>query len=434
MIAAAARLTLILLAADAAADAEWDFGKEMNKQLSRGTEGKLKINFEFRSRYEYRGNNSFRDSDLSYDLLRTRVGVTYNPARWLRLSAMGQDGRVPLYGSRAPNNLRDTMDLQESYFELFPDVKKGFGFTGGRQMLNFGEARLVGSPQWGNLARTWDGARLYYRTPKARIEFLFLSPVKVRTDDFNDPVFGDRIWGMYNTFPDVFGKNLVDVYVLRHGQNRPGGFAGAGRLEVNTFGGRLAGPLAHGFKYSLEGALQTGEIGTAAHRAGAWFSGISRRIEVGQKKPLDLSVEYKFASGSDDPQGARVSTFDQMYPANHDKFGHQDLFGWRNIHNIRSLETMGVTRSFALNFMYGANWLASTRDAVYNGAGRSIVRSAAGTAGRFVGQELDVFATVKVSGLTFGAGYGYFFKGEFVRNTTPGMNPNFAYIFQSYSF
>ncbi len=419
----------------------WDFGARAGDSISSQTERVLKLSFEQRGRYETRSGQAFgRDPDLSTGLYRTRLGLTVTPASWIKFSAMVQDARAPWYGPGAPNTVRDQADLQESYFELFPDSKRGFGMAAGRRMVNYGEARLIGSPQWSNLSRTFDHARVYYRLPKGQLEFLVVSPVKIRIGEFNRPALGDRIWGMYNTFPDVFPVGLVDVYVLRHDQNRPGGFTGGrtadgtDRVRVTTFGGRMAGPVAMGVKFSLEGAVQTGEVGSAKHRAGAWFSGLSRRWKV-HGKSLDVSGEYKYASGTSDPANPnRVSTFDQLYPANHDKFGHQDLFGWRNIHNLRSVESLSVTKSVSLNFMYNNSWLASARDGLYSGQGKSIARSAAGTAGRHIGQETDVFCTWKYKHLQFGAGYGYLFKGEFIRKTTPGVNPSYAYVFHTYSF
>ena len=72
-------------------------------------------------------------------------------------------------------------------------------------------------------------------------------------------------------------------------------------------------------------------------------------------------------------------------------------------------------------------------DGLYNGAGRQIVRSATGTAGRHVGQEADVFGTYKHGHFTLGAGYGHFFSGEFIRNATNGIGPTYLYIFHTYS-
>ena len=151
--------------------------------------------------------------------------------------------------------------------------------------------------------------------------------------------------------------------------------------------------------------------------------------------PLDVTAEYKYASGTRNPADAkRSSTFDQLYPANHDKFGHEDLFGWQNIHNARSLASLAVTKSLTLNLMCADSWLASARDALYSGQGRSIARSATGAAGRHVGQETDLFLTYRRNHFMWGAGYGHFFPGTFVRNTTPGVSPVYAYVFHTYSF
>jgi hypothetical protein len=146
-------------------------------------------------------------------------------------------------------------------------------------------------------------------------------------------------------------------------------------------------------------------------------------------------AEYKYASGTKDPSNTlKTSTFDQLYAANHDKFGHADLFGWRNLHNVRSLASYGLLKNVAVNFQYDNYWLASARDSLYNGSGKAIVRSAAGTAGRHVGQETDIFATYKYNCMTWGSGYGYLFAGQFVKKTTPGVSPTYAYVFQTYTF
>jgi hypothetical protein len=419
---------------------QWDLGSRLAEVMAAETGSRVTISVEQRARYEDRTGTTFgKDPDIETGLVRTRFGMTFLPVKWLKFSGMVQDSRAPWYGAGAPNTVRDEADLHEAYVELFPGAK-GFGMTAGRMMLNYGEARLIGSPQRGNLSRTYDHARAYYRFRGARFEMLYVSPVKVRIGEFNQPVLGDHVFGTYNSFPNFYKKNLLEVYPLRHDQNRPGGFtsgnrvAGTDRLRVNTFGGRLAGPAPLSSKYSLEGAVQTGMVGPARQRAAAWFSSLTRRWTVAGK-PLDISAEYKFASGSDDPADTSKSgTFDQLYAANHDKFGHEDLFGWRNLHNARTLAVLGITKSFALNFMYDSYWVASLRDGIYNGSGKLIARSAKGTAGRHVGQEADIFGTYKYKHFLVGAGYGRFFSGEFIRNATSGVGPTYLYLFHTYSF
>lgn len=416
---------------------DWDPGTRATAAISGATHESLKLTFEQRGRYEARTGSAFgKDVDVATGLFRTRLGLTYTPIKWLKVSGMVQDSRAPWYGAGAPNSMRDRTDLHEGYLEIF---KNGFGVAAGRAMLNYGEGRLIGTPQWGNVSRTYDHARMYWRSPKVQVEMLMVSPVKVRIGEFNRPVLGDHVWGAYNAFPNFYKKNLLEAYVLRRDQNRPGGFtAGSGKdgtdkLGINTFGFRLAGPASHGMKYSLEAAHQKGKIGPADLSASAWFSGLSRRWSIG-RRTLDLSAEYKYASGTKNPADLKHSgTFDQLYATNHDKFGHQDLFGWRNIHNVRSLATLGVTKNFAINFLYDNYWLANLKDAVYNGSGKLIARSATGTAGRHVGQETDIYGAYKHGHFTFGAGYGRFFSGQFIQKATPGIGPTYLYLFHTYT-
>jgi hypothetical protein len=324
------------------------------------------------------------------------------------------------------------MDLQEGYVELFHKAKTGFGALFGREMLNYGDARLIGSPQWSNISRTYDASRVYYRLRHARIEALMVSPVKIQSDNFNAPDLGERIWGTYDVFPSVWKGASFDAYALRHSQNRIGGWTGAGTLGTDTFGGRFYGPLPAHLSYSFEGAGQTGHIGLLTQRAYAWYSSLSEGTHI-KSLPLTLEAEYKVASGTQ-PGATGSGTFDQLSPANHDKFGHEDLFGWRNLRTLRSLDTLKVTKKFAVNLMYTNEWLDSATDALYNSSGTAISVSKKGIAGRHVGQELDGFLTWQAGPHLFGAGMGHFFEGQFVDQTTAHINPRYFYVFQQYSF
>lgn len=406
----------------------WDYPARINDEIARGTESFLQFSFEQRGRYETHGSENFGNSpDLSVGLIRTRLGVTLRPAPWITFSAMAQDARVPWYGPGAPSGMRDQADLQEAYLELFPAAARGFGLSAGRRMLDYGDGRLIGAPQWSNTSRTFDHVRLSYRWPRARLEFLAVSIVKVRIGEFDRPQWGDRVWGTYDVFPRLIANGTLEAYLLRHDAN-------GSRLAVNTAGARVTGPLRAGWRYTLEGALQNGRVGPATHKAAAWVSTVSRHWSIAQRS-MDLSGEYKYASGTADPRyPTRDTTFDQLYAANHDKFGREDLFGWRNLHDLRALFDFAATKRLAVHSMYNELWLASARDALYNGQGIAITRSPDGVAGRHVGRETDVFLTWTYAHFTLGAGYGYLFPGAFLRGATRGVGPSYAYLFHSYAF
>jgi len=252
----------------------------------------------------------------------------------------------------------------------------------------------------------------------------------VKPDQFNRPRLGDRVWGFYGTFAHAVPKASLDLYVLRHDQNRPGGFTLPGTLGINTFGGHLGGTLPGGWKYGAEHAIQTGHTGVKEHRGYGAYGNIARKFGI-----MTASIEYNYASGDSGKNSGRETTFDQLYPANHDRFGHADLFGWRNIQSIRPLVTFEVRPHLALNFMYDNWWLTSKTDSLYDGQGRSLVRSADGTAGSHIGQEFDCFATYRIGpSLRLGIGAAKLVPGEFLKKTTPHPNTTYFYIFQTYSF
>lgn len=413
--------------------AQFDPGRQLNQELAKSTGDRFQLRFELKQRAENRTGPVFgRDRDLAADFVRTRIGFTVKPVSWVKASVLGQDTRAPFYGPGAPGNVRDPLDIQEAYVELFGQKQQGVGFTLGRQMINYGDTRLIGSPQWAYTARTWDTARLYHVTKKMKLELLALSTIVPRGDRFNRPVLGDRIWGTYNTFRELLGKEVFDLYVLRHDQNRPGGFAGPGRLGINLYGSRWAVPLPSNFRVTLEGILQNGKVGLLPHRAAGGVVQLGYKTAF-RKRPIDTANEYKYASGTD-PRSGQSGTFDQLYPAAHDKLGHIDLIGWRNIHNLKSATTLNWTKTWNWVLMYNASWLADRRDALYNAQGRAIVRSANGTAGRYVGQEIDLYSNYQWGGVTISAGIGQFFPGTFVRNTTPGARSRLIYLSTSYTF
>jgi hypothetical protein len=423
----AMRVAVVLCWPAIAADPGTDFGKHLKAR----TGGKFEMHFEIRSRAEFRNAQEFGNgSDLHGDFIRTRVGAAFRPSDWLRISVLGQDARVPFLGRTAPGTMRDPFDLQEAYAEFFGDAKRGFVADIGRRMIQYGDTRLIGAPQWAYTARTYDLARAAWRTAKHKFEVLLVSPIKPDGGQFNRPILGDRVWGTYNTF-GIRGSGTLDLYALRHDQNRPGGFTGIGRLATDSFGFRYAMPLSSSTRFTAEAIAQRGEIGALPHRAYAWAVLLGGKTEAAGRL-LDTAVEYKFASGTH--RQDRSGTFDQLYPAAHDKFGHADLLGWRNIKNIKVTSNYALSKALTLTAMYNDSWLAVSTDAAYNTQGRPIARSASGTAGSHLGREADLYATWKRGPVILGGGVGYFFTGQFLKHTTPGLDQHLIYVFQTYSF
>src|SRR5690242_3323179 len=117
-------IALVGLLTACAGAQSWDYPGQAAESISKASDSKLKVTLEQRGRYEIRtGNNFGADVDYETGLERWRFGLTYTPAKWIKLSGLAQDARAPWYGRNAPNTLRDHTDLQEGYVELFPGNK-----------------------------------------------------------------------------------------------------------------------------------------------------------------------------------------------------------------------------------------------------------------------------------------------------------------------
>ncbi|HEX4486564.1 MAG TPA: alginate export family protein, partial [Terriglobales bacterium] len=72
---------------------------------------------------------------------------------------------------------------------------------------------------------------------------------------------------------------------------------------------------------------------------------------------------------------------------------------------------------------------------LYSTASTALAKSAAGTAGRFVGQEIDFVAAYNYNKRTqLAGGFGHLFPGTFLNRTTPGNGYTYPYLAMTYGF
>ena len=207
-----------------------------------------------------------------------------------------------------------------------------------------------------------------------------------------------------------------------------------GTMNFGTLGLRASGKLPSNFDYDTQLAAQNGKLGDESIRAwaGHWLLGYTL---AGTALTPRLFTEYNQASGDANPTDNKKGTFDQLYPTGHDKYGLTDLVGWQNMKQLRSGLEVSMSKSWNASVRYNSYWLADPHDALYTGAGAVLARSATGSAGSYVGRELDVIASGKLRpSLGFSAGLGYFVPGTFLRNTTPGKPYTYPYAMLTYDF
>lgn len=342
-------------------------------------------------------------------------------------------------GSTASAN---STDFHESYLNVDNVFDSGIAVRVGRQELVYGDSRLIGNFGWSNNGRSFDAAKFLYKSSAVDLD-VFRAKIQENTTTASDMDF----YGIYSTVKVVPDKLAdVDVYLLRlvdnthdtspFGQTTLGNTAMSGGLTtkeasvLNTFGLRVKGGAA-GIDYTAEFVpLQTGTVTNYAKTYK--IKGSAYAIKGGYTLPVAkarIGLEYDYASGDKDGTDETITTFFNLFPTNHDKYGYADQQGWRNmkayalVASAEPLDKLKVEFAYwtfklaqKADGWYGAgNWMSSptgNRAANVNNTG-----DAGGSTSTDVGKEIDLRVIYKYNAaVSLDLGYSRFYAGKFITN------------------
>jgi hypothetical protein len=440
-----------------------------------------------RARWEIRDNNfDFNDAvnaltDDNWFLQRFRIGLTIKPCAWFKIYAQGQDSREinsdrPDFPGVLGAEGDDAFDLRQGYLE-FGDAKT-FPLTlkVGRQVLSYGDERLIGSFDWNNIGRTFDAAKLRWEEKLWWLD-AFASTVVVPTrgkynqSDFVNGNETDReqvFSGLYFS-TTALSFQTTDVYALHLHENtspkyqptalgdtnfgtfglrvksKPGAFApkpaplpadGKSIVDGKSAPAPLPPPKPAGFDYDAEFAFQTGEVRGLDLTAWAVHGGIGYTLDAAWLPRL--GVAYSYGTGDGDPTDHDIETFQNLFPTNHKFYGQMDVFSWQNMHDLEVSVKAQPIKAVSLKAEYHAFWLASTDDVWYRANGVTAVRplnALARNADNYAGSEVDVTVQWTVNKhFAVEAGYSHFFAGEYLADTGPSDDADFGYVQATITF
>jgi hypothetical protein len=378
----------------------------------------LTVTFVDRMRVESVRPPATREAEYDSYLLnrfRLTVGARFSP--WAQATVQMQDSRVGGYGTTAPKSVQKPVDLRLAYAELGKKQARGLTATVGRQELTMADGRLVASPDWGNVGRTYDGVRLTAVVPGFRVEVFGAAPVDVNLS-FSRAKYGERMGGAWATFDRLKPLGYVDVYeVVKHNHTAVGEGGTRGDQMLYTTGVRFGGPIGKAIAWEADNVFQRGH--SASDRFGGWgtHEGVSWTIGRSAWKPK-LGVEYSYASGDRNPSDGVKQTFDQVYASTHGKWGLGDYVGWRNMHHAALKFEVTPNRRLKVNTALNKLRLATVSDAWYGSSGSKLVTNRKATSSD-LGWEPDVFAVFTITrDLAVGGGLAVLFGGDFVRQST----------------
>ncbi|MEW6777443.1 MAG: alginate export family protein [Bdellovibrionota bacterium] len=383
-------------------------------------------------RFNYDRNSDVGDKD-DFTLLRGRLSVDARANENVRAyfqvqasrnfgdSCLGGTPTAPCPGNGpfGPGNAALGVTVEDedvSVHQGFIDLSSGpWTARLGRQEMKFGDERLVGSLEWANRARSFDGFSLIYDTEEFKAQ-PFFHIVEYRPPAFSG-LNNDSFFTGFNSTLKQIG-NGVDLYFLAFLDGDGAATSTQdGNLFIYTAGLRTKDMPAEGFGYDLEAAGQAGEndavkiYAFALHAAGAYGLG-------GEMSPT-VSLEYNVASGEDGV--GNDNAFKNLFPTNHNKYGAIDFVTWSNIHHFRGGVSFKPLADLSLFANYHLFLSQEKRGAL------GLLTAAAAVDKRTYGQELDFYANyVLFKAAKLHGGYSLFLPGDMFPNTADDA-VHFAY-------
>jgi len=394
----------------------------------------LKLGGEIRGRLEDpTGIGYVPDTQDVYYLHRVRLNIGLKLSPHLRTVIQFQDSHAPGHRCKpALPSVANTLDLRMGYLEVGHEEGVPWLLRVGRQPLVFGDMRLVSTSNWGNVGPAFDGARFSYQTNGFKLDWFATTVVTAVTDHFDQPRSDRMFHGFYSTINRGLHGKTLEAYVLWK-DNLVGSIprGPSGHHSVYTIGSHSFGKLRMGFDYNVEMAMQTGHIGGSGIQAWAGHWEASHATGSSPWRPRVIA-EYNYATGDHDPRDGTVGTFDHLYTTS--KFGSADNIGWRNIHEAIAGAEWKPGRKWRAKLCYHDFWLASRTDALYSFGTAVLAHNPLASSAK-VGRELDLRIIYQHNNhLQLWGGYGYFFAGPYIKQSTPGAGVHSPYMMWTYTF
>jgi hypothetical protein len=406
-------------------------------KLNRSLPSWFHIGGEYRGRLEGPTGIGFTGTNDFYFLDRLRLEVGIKPKEWLLLYGEVQDARI-FFNHQIPNAnpYEDKWTLWQAYPQIGSSETGWVDALAGRQVLRFGDERVIGPSEWLNVGRTFNVARIDLHHPGYIVSLFASSVVPGDNSDLHNAFPGNNMYGVYGNFQKIVPNADFEPYALWRvapSSSELSETLNHGHLDEVTIGLHWKGNLPGDFDYDTEFDGQTGSLGASSIAAWAGYASVGKTFRKVTAAP-HVFLEGNYASGTKNPNGHTWNTFDQLYPSNHDKLGFADLVGRRNLVHFRTGVEEEPTKKWKLKQQFESYWLATSKDNFYGSSGAIAVAAHPG-ASRHIGNEFDLVAEYEVNkGLSFGFGYAHLFPGQFLNQTTPGHDYSYPYAYFEYNF
>ena len=326
-------------------------------------------------------------------------------------------GIAELYGAYEAESLRLVLGRQA--FVDGMEVPVGVAHLDGIKRRRIAD-RLVGTFEWPNTARRFDGVSFGYGPGSTHAAVFGFRPVSGAFDSSGDAleqledvaVYGATVTGKHGKW--IPGTE-VRIFTVQYEDERS--VAPGQDLSINTSGvSFLAGNATT--DVLVWGALQSGDWGSVGHDAWAFLFDVGRRFDNLPGKPA-FHLAWEQSSGDPRPSAGDHETFFNVLPTNHKFYGSMDYLAFQNLRDAYVESLFGIGPKVKVRAMLHDYALTEQGDFWYGGSG-AYEEESFGYAARMaaypskdLARELDVEVTWPLqSGFELGIGGGHWWSGE----------------------
>jgi hypothetical protein len=405
---------------------------------------------DIREQYEFIENDNFGLGSVNnhgYWLQRIMLHSDWHFGPFFRafiqLKTSEEEGRLP--GPRPIDRKR--LDFNQAFVDLsYPRTnlsakESWFTLRLGRQLIDFGDERLLAIREGPNTQQSFDGARLTFNSPTTRIDLFALRVDADRSGYFdNDPSWSHKmVWGMYSTFPlttkstaATFNNISLDLFYIGFQHGGAQFNEGVGDELRHSIGGRLwRAHHINGLDFNLFGVYQFGSF------AGKQISAFSAAIDAGYKL-FNLPWAPRIAGSLQISSGGgngKLETFNAMFPAGYyyggglvGQVGPANAIIAQPEIDLHPTATLGVY----LKTLFV--WRQDTADGLYNTPGGVILPGSI-NGRRYVGASPELLVTQQIGRhLSLSSSYYHFYRGGFLTSQVGTKDVDYFSTWMSYTF
>ena len=162
------------------------------------------IGGEYRDRLEGPLGTGFANASDFYVLDRLRVKIRIEPKDWLTFFGEVQDSRI-FFNHHVPNAnpFEDSWTLWQGYAQVGSSTSGWVDALAGRQVLLFGDERVIGPSNWLNVGRTFDVARIDIHHSGYEVAVFASSVVPGSNTFLHRAIPGNNFYGIYGSFHNI---------------------------------------------------------------------------------------------------------------------------------------------------------------------------------------------------------------------------------------